>query len=87
MECVSLKFKTPPKSIDEVKSVLENYKSHVRMLQLHSSPEKDIYVLNNNERPQPRMDIMKGKGYAVSIGRLRSGKFWDVQFTLLSHNT
>ena len=46
-------------------------------------------MLKQPDRPQPRLDRMKDRGYAVSVGRIRkddSGVF-DVKMTVLVHNT
>ena len=80
-ECISLKLKRQPTSMAEVTEVLENYRSsfypEMQLIKVHTTAN----------RPQPRLDLMRGGGYCVSVGRLRTGKYWDLQFTLLSHNT
>ncbi len=37
----------------------------------------------NADRPQPRLDRMRGEGMTVSVGRLREG----VRFIAMGHNT
>ncbi len=39
------------------------------------------------DRPQPRLDRMRGKGMAATVGRLRPCSLLDWKFTVLSHNT
>jgi aspartate-semialdehyde dehydrogenase len=39
------------------------------------------------DRPQPRLDRNRGKGMAVTVGRLRPCGVLDWKFTVLSHNT
>eukprot|EP00158_Paraphelidium_tribonemae_P008519 Partr_v1_DN28602_c3_g2_i2_m49705 putative aspartate-semialdehyde dehydrogenase len=87
MESVSVKFKNPPKSVEEVIETLEHFKATCQSMGLHSAPKQAIVVHRNRDRPQPRMDIMAGNGYSVSVGRVRKGNYWDIKFTLLSHNT
>ena len=44
-------------------------------------------VFEQEDRPQPRLDRNRGRGYSVSVGRVRQSSVMDVKFTLLSHNT
>jgi aspartate-semialdehyde dehydrogenase len=39
------------------------------------------------DRPQPRLDRMRGKGMTATVGRLRPCSLLDWKFTVLSHNT
>src|SRR6202041_4096679 len=39
------------------------------------------------DRPQPRLDRMRGRGMAATAGRLREGNLLDWKFVVLSHNT
>ena len=39
------------------------------------------------DRPQPRLDRMRGKGMTATVGRLRPCGLLDWKFTVLSHNT
>jgi aspartate-semialdehyde dehydrogenase len=39
------------------------------------------------DRPQPRLDKMRGGGMASTVGRLRPCGLLDWKFTVLSHNT
>ena len=39
------------------------------------------------DRPQPRLDRMRGNGMATTVGRLRECSLLDWKFVLLSHNT
>jgi aspartate-semialdehyde dehydrogenase len=39
------------------------------------------------DRPQPRLDRMRGNGMASTVGRLRPCSLFDWKFTVLSHNT
>lgn len=89
-ECVAIRFKNPPASLDDVARVLRNYVAEAQQLKVHSAPKQAIYVCdqaNEKDRPQPRLDLMNGGGYAVTVGRLRSSKLWHAQFVILSHNT
>ena len=87
---VSLRFaKRPPPSAEQVKRALREYVSEAQMLGCPSAPERAVTVLEQPDRPQPRLDRDADRGYSVSVGRVRedpSGVF-DLQFVALSHNT
>jgi aspartate-semialdehyde dehydrogenase len=52
-----------------------------------SAPEQFIQYLEDDDRPQVRLDVDYGKGMGISIGRLRSDTVYDWKFVGLSHNT
>jgi aspartate-semialdehyde dehydrogenase len=54
---------------------------------LPSAPEQPIEWVEQNDRPQPRLDRNSGKGMTVTVGRLRPCNVLDWKFVLLSHNT
>lgn len=86
--CVSLKFANQPApSIDEIKKTLREFKTEAQALGCYSAPENVLEVLEQPNRPQPRLDRDLGKGYAVSVGRIRPDPVLDVRFVALSHNT
>ena len=39
------------------------------------------------DRPQPRLDLERGGGMAVTVGRVRPCPILDVRLVLLGHNT
>ena len=88
MAFVSLKFVArPPPSAEQVKQAMRDYVSEAQKLGCPSAPEKAITVMEQPDRPQPRLDRDADRGYSVSVGRIRedpSGIF-DIQFAALSH--
>lgn len=88
--CVSLRFKNrPAPSAEDVKQAFRGYKSQAQSIQCPSAPENAIVVMDEPDRPQPRLDRETDRGYAVSVGRVRedeSGVF-DIKFVALSHNS
>ena len=88
--CVSLRFKNrPPPSAEDVKQAMRDYVSDAQKLGCPSAPQNAIVVMEEPDRPQPRLDRETDRGYAVSVGRIReddSGIF-DLKFVALSHNT
>ena len=88
--CVSLSFaRRPPPKAREVQAALREYVAEVQRMGCPSAPKRAIVVLEEKDRPQPRLDRETDRGYAVSVGRVRedeSGLF-DVKFVSLSHNS
>lgn len=85
--CVSIKFKNSKPTPEQVKEALRNYTSAAQELRTNSAPSKIIHVLEQNDRPQPRLDRDRDSGYAVSVGRVREDPVFDIKFVFLSHNT
>jgi aspartate-semialdehyde dehydrogenase len=54
---------------------------------LPSSPEPPIEVDARPDRPQSRLDADRGRGMAVTVGRVRPCTLLDLRFALLGHNT
>lgn len=88
--CVSLRFeRRPPPSAEKVKQAMRDYVSDVQKLGCPSAPERAIVVMEEPDRPQPRLDLDTEGGYAVSVGGIREDEkgIWDIEFVALSHNT
>jgi aspartate-semialdehyde dehydrogenase len=86
--CVSLRFsRRPPPSIEQVKAALRDYVSEPQKLGCPSAPKRAIVVMEEEDRPQPRLDRNTDGGYAVSVGRVRKDNVLDIKFVTLSHNT
>jgi len=54
---------------------------------LPTAPLQPIEFTPLEDRPQPRLDKMRGNGMASTVGRLRPCSLLDWKFTVLSHNT
>ena len=88
--CVALRFsKRPPPSAEQVKQAMRDYVSEAQTLGCPSAPQNAIFVFEEADRPQPRLDRDLQGGYTVCVGRIRedeSGVF-DLKFVALSHNS
>ncbi|KAI9841855.1 MAG: hypothetical protein M1837_000325 [Sclerophora amabilis] len=88
--CVSLRFQQrPPPTADQIKQAMRDYVSEAQTLGCPSAPKNAIVVMDESDRPQPRLDRETQRGYAVSVGRVREDEsgIFDIKFVALSHNT
>ena len=74
-------------SKDELIDRLESYSGLPQQLKLPSAPEHFIRYMQEDDRPQVRLDVDYERGMGVSIGRLREDTVYDWKFVGLSHNT
>lgn len=87
-ECISLKFANrPAPSVEQVKQCLRDYVCDAYKLNCPSAPKQTIHVLEEADRPQPRLDRNRDAGYGVSVGRIREDPVLDFKMVVLSHNT
>ena len=56
-------------------------------LKLPSAPEHFLRYMEEDNRPQARLDRDYERGMGISLGRLREDKVYDYKFVGLSHNT
>jgi aspartate-semialdehyde dehydrogenase len=68
---------------------MREYVSEAQTLGCPSAPNKAIVVMEEPDRPQPRLDRETDRGYAVSVGRIREDEtgIFDIKFVALSHNS
>ena len=66
---------------------LVNFRGLPQELELPSAPKQFIQYLEEDNRPQVKMDVDFERGMGVSIGRLREDTVYDWKFVGLSHNT
>ncbi|MBC8181387.1 aspartate-semialdehyde dehydrogenase [candidate division KSB1 bacterium] len=83
---VSIKLKNDFE-IEEVKELLKNFTAIPQERELPSAPKNPIILMDENDRPQPRLDRDAGNGMSIVVGRIRSCPVLDVKFSALGHNT
>lgn len=86
MECVSVKLKENA-SIGAIKQAMREFKGVPQELGLHTAPKHPLVVLEEGNRPQPRLDRNAGGGMACVIGRVREDNLFSAKFLVLGHNT
>jgi aspartate-semialdehyde dehydrogenase len=86
LEVVSLGFRrrvTP----DEAIRALEEFRAPVEVARLPSTPARPVEYDPRPDRPQSRLDLERGGGMTVTVGRVRPCPLLDLRLVLLSHNT
>jgi len=82
---VELKREADPES---VVGAMERFVGEPQKLGLPSAPAKPIVVRREEDRPQPRLDRLEGRGMSVVVGRVRKDHvLGGVKFVALGHNT
>jgi aspartate-semialdehyde dehydrogenase len=84
-ECVSIKFKQRA-SREDILAAWSEF-TPLRGQHLPTAPDQPVEFDAGVDRPQPRLDRMRGAGMASTVGRLRPCTLLDWKFVVLSHNT
>lgn len=74
---------------EEVLNAWQNYDPLPQQMKLPSAPQPALLYDDRQDRPQPRLDRLKGTvpGMATVIGRLRPDPLFHWKFLALGHNT
>lgn len=83
---VFVKFKKKPTK-EQLIDRLKNFKGLPQEADLPSAPKPFVQYLEDDNRPQVKLDVDYEKGMGVSVGRLREDKVYDFKFIGLAHNT
>ena len=74
-------------SPEEATAVLREFRASPCVAELPSSPDPPVEVDGRVDRPQPRLDLDRGRGMAVTVGRIRPCPLLDLRMVVLGHNT
>ena len=83
---VFVKFRKNPTKEQLVEKLLQ-FKGLPQELQLPSAPRQFIRVMEEDNRPQVKLDVDYENGMGISVGRIREDSVYDWKFVGLSHNT
>ena len=86
MESVSIKLHKPA-TAEEIITAWNEFRCLPQKLKLPSAPEQPVIYDPTPDRPQPRLDVNRGRGMVAIVGRLRPCNLFDWKFTVFSHNT
>src|SRR6266851_5010747 len=67
--------------------ILADFRGEPQQRELPTAPRQPIHVLTASDRPQPRLDRDREGGMAVSVGRVREDRQFDLRLEALVHNT
>ncbi|KAI0355464.1 aspartate-semialdehyde dehydrogenase [Trametes cingulata] len=86
-ECVSVRFaRRPPPSPQQVREALQAYTSEAYTIGCPSAPRHTVFVHEEPDRPQPRLDRDYQSGAGVCVGRVRQCRVLDIKFVVLANN-
>ena len=69
---------------EKVEKIIESYKCYTPPISgLPTQPYKSVHLFDEPDRPQPRLDRLRGNGMTVSVGRVREG----LRYVTMGHNT
>jgi aspartate-semialdehyde dehydrogenase len=86
LETVSVGFRRPV-TPEEATAALREFRGSPCVAGLPSSPKLPVEVDARADRPQPRLDLDRGRGMAVTVGRIRPCPILDLRMVILGHNT
>lgn len=84
--CLSLAFETKP-TVEQAVATLRDWRGDKAVHGLPSAPNPPIRVRDEPDRPQPRRDVMEGRGMTTVVGRVRPDTVFDLRLVAMSHNT
>jgi aspartate-semialdehyde dehydrogenase len=68
-------------------AAMREFRGSPRVSDLPTSPVPPIEVDDRIDRPQPRLDLDRGGGMTVTVGRIRPCPVLDLRMVVLGHNT
>ena len=84
--CLSLGFDRTPDPAAAA-SVLRVFRGAEMVRRLPSAPEAPVRIVEQVDRPQPRLDLSETNGMQVVVGRIRRCSLLDLRTVGLVHNT
>jgi aspartate-semialdehyde dehydrogenase len=96
MMCISFRFVNSSdlrrhfpveRLIEDAKYAIHSFEGEPQRLGLPSAPARPVRLLEEEGRPQPRLDRDAERGMVVSVGRIRPCPVLDVRMVALVHNT
>jgi len=87
LETVSVRFaRRPPPSPQQVREALVSFTTEALSLGCPSAPTQTVFVHDEPDRPQPRLDRDFQNGAGVNVGRIRECQVLDIKFVVLLNN-
>ena len=73
--------------LDDVREALRSFSGEPQAEGLPSAPSHPVVVMDERDRPQPKLDVDRENGMATIIGGIRPCAVLDFKMTVLGHNT
>jgi len=86
LEVVSLGFRAPVTPQAAI-AAIESFRAPAGVAELPSTPARPVEYDPRPDRPQSRLDLDRGAGMTVTVGRVRPCPLLHLRLVLLSHNT
>ena len=86
LAAVSIDFENKP-TRQEFLEKLAGFSGRPQELELPNAPKQFIKYMEEDNRPQTRLDRDYENGMGVTVGRVREDHIYDYKFVCLSHNT
>lgn len=86
MAAVSVDFEKKPTK-EQIIEKLNGFVGRAQELDLPNAPKQFIKYMEEDNRPQTRLDRDYENGMGVTVGRVREDHIYDFKFVALSHNT
>lgn len=83
--CMSVGFAHRP-TVAAALEALRTWRGDEAVRGLPSAPVPSLVVRDEADRPQPRRDVMTGRGMATVIGRVREDPLLHLRLVAMSHN-
>ena len=74
-------------SLQDLKQACASSGAHPQERRLPSAPAHPVVVMEEPDRPQPRLDVEREAGMATFVGRARPCPVLHYKFIALGHNT
>ena len=72
---------------EAIREALRTYRSVPQERNLPSAPAHPTLLVEEDDRPQPRLDVNRERGMASIVGRVRRCDLMGYKFVVLGHNT
>ena len=73
--------------VEEVREAFRTYRGLPQEFELPSAPMHPTLLVDEEDRPQPRLDVNLERGMASVVGRVRRCELMGYKFIVLGHNT
>ena len=85
-ELVSVSLDEAP-AVEDLVAAVRGFRGRPQELGLPGAPPRPVLYMDEDDRPQPRLDADRDRGMAVCVGRLRPCPVLGYKLVAMGHNT